>query len=334
MNPDLSIINKILIIQYQPFGDVFLNTGYLPALRRKFPSAQIDFLVRKPYHTVLLKNPNINNLITFQNGEGFSYLLKRLQLVKKIRSLKYNLIIDQIRNAGSAQITLFSGAEYKLGFDHQRWSSIYNLKAKRKEIRYYSAMKFDLLEPLGIIEEPHSLFLHIENNSIKYIDDWLEENNLLKQKIVCLSPGSPVKPKQWPAKSFALVADRIVDEVGLNVILLWGPREKTDAEEVQRLMKKKAILAPSTTFNQVAAMLKKGSLLICNDGGINHLAVATETPTIAIFGKHKPKRWSPASIFKTHHHLYNSNVDYKTDKTFGISVNEVFEMAKEVLNES
>lgn len=332
MKPDLSKIKKILIIQYQPFGDVLLNTGYLPALRKKFPTAQIDFLVRKPYHNAILNNPNLNNLIIFENGRGFQYFIKRIQLIKKIRSNKYDLIIDQLRSTGSAQISFLSGALYRLGFDHQRWSSLYNLKVKRKEIRYHSAMKFDLLGPLGINEQKHSLYFYIEKESFNYIDNWLTDNNLIDDKLVCISPGSPVKTKQWSANSFAQVADRIDEELGFKVILLWGPKEKADAKEVQSLMKKKAILAPPTTFNQVAAILKKCSLLICNDGGINHLSVATKTQTIAIFGKHKTKRWSPATLFKTHNHFYNGDVDYRTDKTFGISANEVFEKAKDVLN--
>lgn len=331
MTVDLSKINKILIIQYQPFGDVFLNTGWLPSLRKKFPKAQIDFLVREPYHNVLLNNPYLDNLVTFQNGKGYQYLIKRLQLIKKIRLSKYDLIIDQLRNTGSAQITFLSRAKYRLGLDHQRWGFVYNIKAKRKKIRYYSAMKFDVLEPLGIKEVEHSLFLNIENESNIYIENWLKLSNLKQKRMVCFSPGSPVKPKQWASQSFAQLADKIIEDLGINVVLLWGPKEKKVVDEVQALMKTNAIVAPATTFNQAAALLKKCSLLICNDGGINHLSVATKTPTIAIFGKHKPRRWSPAGYFKTHHHFYNPNINYRKDKTFGISVNDVFGKVKDIL---
>jgi len=40
---ELGKIRKILLIQYKPFGDVLLNTGYLPTLRKHFPNAQIDY---------------------------------------------------------------------------------------------------------------------------------------------------------------------------------------------------------------------------------------------------------------------------------------------------
>ena len=50
-------------------------------------------------------------------------------------------------------------------------------------------------------------------------------------------------------------------------------------------MDKKAILAPPTNFNQGAAMISHCRLLICNDGGLVHLSVATETSTALHFGQ-------------------------------------------------
>ena len=82
---NLQEIKKILIIQYQPFGDVLLNTGYLPALRKKFPDAKIDFLVRHPFETVLLNNPNLDELVVFKNGKGLNYFADRIKLIRMIR---------------------------------------------------------------------------------------------------------------------------------------------------------------------------------------------------------------------------------------------------------
>lgn len=330
MSIDLDSVKKILIIQYQPFGDVLLNTGYLPVLRRKFPDAQIDFLVRKPYDIIMKNNPHIDETITFRNGQGISYFIERLKLIKRIRTKKYDVVIDQIRNTGSAQITLFSGARYRLGFTDKRWKSLYNYGVPRKNVRYYSALKFDVLEPLGIKEEPHELFYYIEDESMVYVNKWLKQENLKPGQFVCFSPGSPVKTKQWNLKNYAGLGDRIVSELQMPLVVLWAPKELKDAQNVQSLMKEKSILAPSTTFNQAAAMLKNCTLLICNDGGLNHLSVATGTPSIALFGKHGPRRWSPV-IFENHFHFHKKNNNYRNDNTFGITVDEVFVTARNVL---
>ncbi|MBU1874166.1 hypothetical protein KJ688_10650, partial [bacterium] len=104
---DLASIRKILIIQYKPFGDVLLNTGYLPTLRNQFPNAQIDYLVQKPYKTVLEDNPNINKLLLMEKKKKktFSYFAERLRIIHLVRKERYDVIVDQLRGPGSAQIT-------------------------------------------------------------------------------------------------------------------------------------------------------------------------------------------------------------------------------------
>ena len=67
MNIDLQSIKRILIVQYQPFGDVLLNTGYFPALRKKFPDAKIDYLIKEKYKIVLENNPFLDELITIED---------------------------------------------------------------------------------------------------------------------------------------------------------------------------------------------------------------------------------------------------------------------------
>jgi len=119
---ELKKISKILIIQYKPFGDILLNTGYFPFLREKFPNAKIDFLIQKPYLTLLEENPFIDNLIIMEKYQGLAYYYERNHIINVIRNLKYDVIIDQLRGSGSALITLFSGAKYRIGWHLKRWN--------------------------------------------------------------------------------------------------------------------------------------------------------------------------------------------------------------------
>ncbi len=328
MKIDLKNIKKILIIQYQPFGDVLLNTGYLPALHEKFPDAKIDFLVRKPYHIVLENNPFLDELVTFEAKKGIQYLFERIKVIRRIRKQKYDLVIDQMRGTGSGQITFFSGANYRLGFTTSRYRFAYNIKAKQQQERYSASLKFDLLAPLGIVERPYKLFYHIATESIEYVNDWLSQEDLQDKQLICISPGSPVSKKKWNSLNYAKLADLIIENTNYKIILLWGPQEKADVDSVKSQMKYKPIIAPATNFNQAAALLKHCKLLICNDGGLNHLSFAVETSSLAIFGNTKPINWSPLG----HYYLYNENFNADTNNTFGISAEMAFEKAKMILD--
>ena len=150
----LEEIRKILIIQQKPFGDILLNTGYLPELRKHFPDAQIDYLIERPYLTILEDNPHLDNLVIMEKpkGKGLRYLVEQITAARRVRKRGYDLIIDQLRGTSSARMVIFSGAKYRLGWITKRWNFIYNVRIPQAPRRYKSLYKFDLLAPLGIIQ--------------------------------------------------------------------------------------------------------------------------------------------------------------------------------------
>ena len=328
---ELKKIKKILIIQYKPFGDILLNTGYMPTLRKKFPNAQIDYLIQKPYKTLLEDNPYLDNLVIMQKKKGFLYYIERIRIILEIRKNRYDLIIDQLRGTGSAQITMYSRAKYRIGWELKRWNWVYNLKRKRTNDRYYSLMKFHLLEPLGITEQEHDLYYKIKDTSQKMIDEWLNKANLKENDFVVFSPGTPVISKQWSEEGFAKLGDMIQEKNHLKVVFLWGPKENVLCNRIIDMMKTKPILAVPTTFNEAAALLKRAKLYISQDGGINHVAIATKTPSIAIFGPHSnPKKWQ-AWHKPEHPFLRNWECKDRFDRTMGISPETVYEKFEELL---
>lgn len=342
----LKEIRRILIIQYKPFGDVLLNTAYLPALRKKFPEAVIDYLVQKPFRTILEDNPNLSNLILMEKKKGktFAYYLERIRTIIKVRKLKYDMIIDQIRGPGSSQITFFSNAKYRIGWNLKKpWSWlkdynwVYNFREDRDHKIYAAIAKFALLKPLGINSIDDNIYYHVKPESIEFINDWLKETGLEDKKLIVFSPVTPIYRKQWEFERFAQVADMINERTGYKIILLWGPGELEKVELMASLMKEKPVIAPKTSFNQAGALLRRTFIYIGNDGGINHLAVSQDTPTVTVFGpKTNPLKWT-AWHLPIHRYLKDFEFRDPKDNTFNITPEMMFvrfeELAK-YLNEN
>jgi len=335
----LKEIKRILIIQYKPFGDVLLNTAYMPALRKKFPDAVIDYLIQKPFRVILEDNPNLNDLILMEKKKGKTIfrVSEGLKTITQVRNLKYDLVIDQLRGIGSAQIVFFSGAKYRLGWKKVKpwtwlkgFNWIYNYSEIRDHRIYAARAKFKLLKPLGIDETSDNIFYNVRPESVDYINKWLKEASLNDRKLVVFSPVTPVYRKQWEFERFAKVADMIKEKTACEVVLLWGPGELEKVELMASLMKNKPVIAPKTTFNQAAALLQKTHIYIGNDGGIIHLAVSQDTPSIAIFGpKTHPLKWT---AWHLPIHKYLRDLDFKDpkDNSFNITPEMVYEKFEEL----
>lgn len=326
-------IRKILVIQLGPFGDVLLTTSYFEALRRRLPAAQLWFLVKEPYDLAIRDHPLIDRIMVISRRTGLGYALERLRTVFRIRRERFDLVIDQQLKPSSQQLTFLSGARYRLGYKEGRLSGAYNLKASFGPPRYSASGKFDILKPLGIEEEPYKIFFHVPARAAEYIDDWLREAGLDGTDLVCVSPGSPVARKKWNGAGFARLADLIQSGTACRVLLLWGPAELETAHHVESLMETDPVFAPRTDLHQAAALLRRCRLLVCNDGGLNHIAVTTGTATLAIFGPTDPAIWSPASVFSHHHHLHRPDFDSEADDSFGVTPEAAFEKAVEILSD-
>lgn len=328
---DFSRVRKILVIQFRPFGDVLLATSYLEALKKHFVNASLNFLVKKPFDEILFKNPWLSRVIAFEQRQGIQYLTDRVKLFLEIRRQAYDLVIDQQNGMGSGQVALLSGAGYKLGWSDSKWGGFYNLKAVRGPIRYRALQNFEMLFPLGIAEQPCNFFFHIKTESDEYVKNWLKENQLQQKEYILISPGSPRENKKWHAGGYAALSDLILRKTKMKVVLLRGPKEYKDCHAVINKSQSKPLLAPPTTFNQAAALVKNSCMLICNDGGINHLSVALNVPSLAIFGNTSVAKWSPQGYFPQHYHLVNPEWKKQSDNRFGITPEAVFQKVLEIL---
>ena len=323
-------LKKILVIQFEPWGDVLITAGYLEAIKKNFPKCQIDFLVSEPYNNILFENPYIDEIVILPKAKGIRDIINRIKMFSGIRSRKYDLIIDQQNAHLSVQTILFSGAKYKLGWRNGKGKLLYNIFAERGKVRYSAAERYDILKPLGIEPQPVKLFYKIKPESQSYVDNWFGKMNFSKP-VVCFSPGSPSKEKIWKKEYFAELADKIAEMKKYEIVFLWAPSELKDVEYIMRQMKHKAVLAPATDFNQCAAFIKKIDLLICNDGGVNHLSVVTNTASLAFFGRTSALEWSPEGFVPNHFHLTNPDYEYNGDQSFGISPETAFQKFCEIM---
>jgi ADP-heptose:LPS heptosyltransferase len=226
---------------------------------------------------------------------------------------------------------LFSPEKSLLGWNDTRGRHFYNLKAIPGPLRYHACRNFDLLVPLGIPEVPFRLFFSIEQASYNYIDAWLKQNNVRTGEFVCIAPGSVVKKREWDPLCFQKLIAIIYEKTGYRTVLTYAPSEEPVARQIAENSIDAALVGPPTTYNQVAALISRCKLLICHDSGINHLSVATGTPTIAIFARAPTAAWSPEGIFPLHYHLKNEI--QPGDQIFGSTPEEAYEKVELILAE-
>jgi heptosyltransferase-2 len=117
--------------------------------------------------------------------------------------------------------------------------------------------------------------------------------------LVALCPGSiNSRAKRWPAERYAKLADRLIEELQAQVLLVGSSAEADVSREVSQQMRNQpVVLTGQTDLAELVAILSQIDLLVTNDTGPAHIASALGRPTLVIFGPTNPLTTRPFSPY-------------------------------------
>jgi ADP-heptose:LPS heptosyltransferase len=100
---------------------------------------------------------------------------------------------------------------------------------------------------------------------------------------VLLAPGTIWQTKQWTPEGFASVARHFLAQ-GRPVALIGAASDRRVCQAVAQLAPGVADLCARTSLSELAAIMRRAGLVVANDSGPLHLAVAQGRPVVGIFG--------------------------------------------------
>jgi lipopolysaccharide heptosyltransferase II len=150
-------------------------------------------------------------------------------------------------------------------------------------------------ELLGFADVPIALDLPVQPQARSAVERMLIDGGLKAgEPYALIAPGTRWETKRWPAERFAAVARMLRSEHGLAVVLAGAPDEVDVADRVRELAGGRVVnLAGRTSLLEMTALVAGAAIVVMNDTGPMHLAVALNRPLVAIYGPTNPSRTGP-----------------------------------------
>jgi ADP-heptose:LPS heptosyltransferase len=265
---------KILIIQTAFIGDAILGTAVLESLHHLYPDAELSYLVRKGNESILNNHPFVYEVLIFDKKNKYKNLI---QLIRTIRSRKYDLVINLQRFFTTGLITISSGAKTIIGFDKNPLSFLFTKKAKHfinKKDNYKHEIERNW-ELLKLIDSKILLCkpkLYTEHLSFP-----------IEQPYVCVAPFSIWYTKQYPKLKWVELIQMLVQHY--TVYLIGAPSDREGCDDIVRSINNSRVINSAGQYNllQSAALMKGAQMNYANDSAPLHLASAVDAPITAIF---------------------------------------------------
>jgi len=294
---------NILIIKFRNIGDVLLSTPLISNLKNIYPDSIIDFALNKGCEDMTSNNPNINKIIAYDRPRIkklsiFSQLKEEIKFTRNIRDNHYDMVINLTEGDRGAQLAFFSGAKSKLGFPVRKglFSKIKIFDKLGDDKKWQHTVEKDLqfINLLGRNIDNKEVKIYWSSAVEQEVDKILADNNI--DQFVHIHPVSRWMFKCWEDDRMASIIDYLQQDKGLKVIITGAPvkKELDRIDKILELCKTDPInLSGELTLKHLACLSSKAKLFFGVDTAPMHMAAATNTPVIALFGASFPVIWGP-----------------------------------------
>jgi 3-deoxy-D-manno-octulosonic-acid transferase/heptosyltransferase-1 len=134
----------------------------------------------------------------------------------------------------------------------------------------------------------------VSESDKKWVNDFLNADGIQKRPLVVINPIARWKTKLWEPERFAVLADRITDELSCEVLFTGSNMDRGVIEDISKKMKGRSMnLAGRTSLKQLAHLYTKCAALVTTDTGPMHIGAAMGCPVVALFGPTAPWRTGP-----------------------------------------
>jgi lipopolysaccharide heptosyltransferase I len=278
---------RIGLIKPSALGDIIHALPVLTALRRRFPEAHITWVVNRSYEPLLRGHPDLDATLAFDRSGSRAGLIAKLQTYshfsRLLRQQRFDLVVDLQGLLRSGLMALATGAARRVGLSCARegaaWLYTDLVPVGNPDAMHAVDRCWRVAEAFGVGDVPRTFRVPLADAERQWAAQRLAG---LPRPWLIVGVGARWMTKRWPAEHFAALLQRSADCFGGSAIFI-GSRDEADLARAtaERLTQPVLNLAGQTTLPQLAAVLGQADVMIANDTGPLHLAVALGRPVVA-----------------------------------------------------
>jgi lipopolysaccharide heptosyltransferase II len=293
----------ILIVLIAGIGDLALASKSIRAIRNGYPEAEIHLLTSSEAAPLAENYPYIDYVHTFPIRElrkDRRFLFVILRNIRDLRRISFDLCMNlyQVGSlSGAAKMgILFSllKAKRKIGHDKDGFGLFLTEKVSSEVFkgRHVVDAMHEIASQAGGSKDDRGLEVFWSSKITAKWDAFFAQTE--GKNLVGINPGGDRANRRWAPDRFAAVAEKIIEQFHSRVILLGGPADGNIAASIECGVHSDVVnLSGKIHVEELPYVISRLDLLITNDSGPMHIAAATKTPVVALFGPEDPRLFGP-----------------------------------------
>jgi heptosyltransferase-2 len=266
---------KFLVIRFSSIGDIVLTTPVVRCMKKQLPDAEIHYLIKPQFKTVMVNNPYIDKLHTLQKDWD--------AMIEELKAEKFDYIIDLHHNLRTLRVKralkLPSFSYNKLNIEKFVFVKLkWNVMPKVHIIDRY----LETVSSFGVKNDGAGMDYFIAPHEEVKLEDIPASHHA---GYIALVIGASFYTKKLPVEKL----HELCRKIDHPVILLGGKEEREEGDAIAATDPVKIYNACGKfSLNESADLVRKSKLVIAHDTGLMHMAAAMKKPVIAVWGSTTP----------------------------------------------
>lgn len=270
---------KILIVRFSSIGDIVLTTPVIRAIHEQLPAADIHYITKKSFASLLAENPYISKLYTIEKSVS--------EIIDQLKAEKYDCVIDLHKNIRTLRLKQSLGVKNysfdKLNF--QKWLLVNFKLNKLPEVhiveRYFGAVK-----AIGVKNDHKRCELTFNSSHVVNVKEALGFDT---KSYLAVAVGAQFATKTMPEE--LLIS--ILSKINHPIILLGGPTDVERGKALEQALNNhtQPIINVINQFSllQSASIVAQAKTILTHDTGLMHIATAFGVPIVSVWGNTVPE---------------------------------------------
>jgi heptosyltransferase-2 len=280
--------DNVLVLQTSFIGDTVLTLPLLSAIKRHDPRAKLTFFCSSQGKELANSCAAVDEIIVDDKKGDHRGLSGLRRQALNLRRRGFSVALTPHKSLRSALMLYLARIPCRVGFRQSKGWFLFNHRVHRAAERHDVERNLSLLSALGIATEavePSFAMIRARAAQTALVQQLLSlRDSAASRLLIGVNPGSVWATKRWQAEGFAELIRLLKARWDCEIIIFGGPEDIQLAAAIrERSQSDCHNYAGQFKLRDLPQALGACDVLITNDSGPMHIAVALDVPTVALF---------------------------------------------------
>lgn len=293
---DLLDADNVVARAPNALGDLIMATPAFARMAAHYGRDKLSLICLPASAALLGGNPWFKEIIVFDRAGEHKGMLGAMRFAAELRERRFDLGVLFPNSFGSALQMMQGRVTRRVGYYKEGRRFLLHAGRERDEdtngefVPKYTGKYFmELLDVIGLPPAPLKPWLPVTPPEAANATEALAKLAPGEGPLVIVAPGAAFGPsKLWPAERFAAVINALAKQ-GARVLISHGPGEEQTVADVQQAAGQEYATSRGMDLGTLKAVYARAQLVLTNDTGPRHMAVALGVPVVCVMGPNDPR---------------------------------------------